>query len=221
MSGCCRRSCGNVRVTGHSTQLHTNYAVSPALVSMPLSPPVPRRALRHTRAIQVQSFVRDDGLWDIDAHITDIKTYDVTLASGLRPAGMPLHDLSLRLTIDLELNIVDAEASSDAVPYAGYCDTIGPAYRQLIGLNLLKGFRHALKDRLHGVLGCTHLTELAQILPTAALQAYANDVLKTRDGNGHDLLQHKPFQLDKCHALRTDGPGVVKYYPRWVAGSES
>jgi hypothetical protein len=165
----------------------------------------------------VQSFVRDDGLWDIDARITDIKHYDVTLASGLRPAGQPLHDLSLRLTIDLQFNVVDAEACSDAVPYPAFCDTIGPAYKSLIGLNLAKGFRLALKERLSGVLGCTHLTELAQILPTAAMQAYANDVLKTRDGDGPDLLPHKPFQLDKCHALRTDGPAVVKYYPRWVA----
>ncbi len=185
---------------------------------MPLSTPVHRRALRHTRAIAVTAFARDDGLWDIEARITDVKTIDVTLASGLRRAGENLHDLSLRITINTELSIVDAEACSDAVPYAGYCDTIGPAYKSLIGLNLMKGFRAGLKERLSGVLGCTHLTELAQILPTAAVQAFANDVLKTRDGDGEDQLSHKPFQLDKCHALRSDGPGVAKYYPRWYAG---
>ncbi len=188
---------------------------------MSLSPPVSRRALRHTRAITVQAFARDDGLWVIEANITDIKTLDVTLASGLRPAGLPLHDLSLRLTIDTALTVVAAEAVSDAVPYPGYCDTIAPAYQQLVGLNLMKGFRHALKERLHGVLGCTHLTELAQILPTATIQAFANDVLKTRDGDGPDSMPNKPFQIDKCHALRSDGPGVVKYYPRWAVGTES
>ncbi len=183
---------------------------------MPLSPAVPR-ALRHTRAIQIAAYARDDGLWDLDAHITDIKTYDVTLASGLRRAGLPLHDLALRVTIDRQMMIVDAEAVSDAVPYAGFCDTIGPAYKQLIGLCLMKGFRLGIKERLSGVLGCTHLSELAQILPTAAIQAYANDVIKTRDGDAFDASSEKPFQLDKCHALRTDGPAVVQYYPRWVA----
>ncbi|HEY0490261.1 MAG TPA: DUF2889 domain-containing protein [Telluria sp.] len=183
---------------------------------MPLSPPVPR-ALRHTRAIKVEAFKRDDGLWDLDARITDVKESDVTLASGVRTGGTPLHDLSLRITIDLELNIVDAEAASDAVPYPGYCDVIGPAYKQLIGLSLMKGFRAGLKERLSGVLGCTHLTELAQVLPTAAIQAYANDVIKTRDGAGDDLLPNRPFQIDKCHGLRADGPAVAKYYPRWVA----
>jgi hypothetical protein len=187
---------------------------------MPLSPPAPR-VLRHTRAIQVEAFLRADGLWDLDARLTDIKQLDVTLASGARPAGQPLHNLQLRITIDRDLVIVDAEAASDAVPYPGYCDTIGPAYKKLIGLSLMKGFRANLKTLLSGVLGCTHLTELAQVLPTAALQAYANDVIKTRDGDGDDLLPHRPFQIDRCHALRADGPGVAKYYPRWVAKAVS
>ena len=182
---------------------------------MPLSSPV-SRALRHTRAIRVDAYARDDGLWDLDAHISDIKVRDVTLASGVRPGGQPLHDLHLRITIDRELNIVEAEAASDAVPYAGHCDSFAPVYRKLIGLSLIKGFRHGLKERLAGVLGCTHLTELAQVLPTAAIQAYANDVIQTRDGPG-DTAPTRPFQIDKCHALRADGPAVEQYYPRWVA----
>lgn len=183
---------------------------------MPLSPPV-ARALRHTRAIEVQAFAREDGLWDLDARITDVKQRDVTLASGLVPGGTALHKLSLRITIDLHFNVVAAEAASDAVPYPGFCDTIGPAYQSLVGLNLMKSFRAGIKERLSGILGCTHLSELAQVLPTAAVQAFANDVIKTRDGDTEDdQLTHKPFQLDRCHALRSDGPAVEQYYPRWV-----
>ncbi|GGY99682.1 DUF2889 domain-containing protein [Pseudoduganella plicata] len=184
---------------------------------MSLSNPVSRRALRHTRAIDIQAFAREDGLWDLDAHITDIKENDTLLASGLRPGGQPLHDLSLRITVDRQLTIVDAEAVSDAVPYAGYCDIIGPAYKALIGLNLMRGFRHELKARLAGIAGCTHLTELAQILPTAAVQAFANDVWPTYDAATAAQPKEKPFQLDKCHALRTDGGAVAEFYPRWVA----
>ena len=191
---------------------------------MSLSTPVTRRALRHTRAIAVQAYARDDGLWDLDAHITDIKVHDTVLASGPRAGGTPLHDLHLRLTVDLQLTIVDAEAASDAVPYPGHCDTIAPDYKQqLVGLNLMKGFRHELKQRLAGTSGCTHLTELAQILPTAALQAFANDVWPTHDlaSGSADAVQSKPFQLDKCHALRTDGGAVAQFYPRWVAKAAS
>jgi hypothetical protein len=184
---------------------------------MPLPPPVSRRALRHTRAIDIQAFARDDGLWDLDAHIRDIKVNDTALASGVRHGGHPVHDLYLRITIDLDMNIVDAEAVSDAVPYPAYCDTIGSAYKALTGLNLKTNFRRDLKPRLSGILGCTHLTELAQILPTAAIQAFANDVWPTYDKASADVPHEKPFQLDKCHALRTDGGAVAQFYPRWVA----
>jgi hypothetical protein len=183
---------------------------------MPLSPPVPR-ALRHTRAIHVDAYARDDGLWDLDARITDVKPRDIALASGVREGGAPVHDLKLRITINRDLVIVDAEAASDAVPYPGFCDTIAPAYKRLIGLSLTSHFRLHLKDRLAGVLGCTHLTELSLVLPTAAIQAYANDVINTRDGDGNDGSAERPFQIGRCHALRADGPAVARYYPRWVA----
>ena len=182
---------------------------------MPLSSPVPR-SLRHTRAITVEAYARDDGLWDLDASIRDVKERDITLASGVRPGGFPVHDLKLRVTINRELVIVDAEAASDSVPYPGFCDTIAPAYKQLVGMSLLKHFRLHLKDRLSGVLGCTHLTELAQVLPTAALQAFADDVFEDRNAADHAGSAERPFEIDRCHALRADGPAVAKYYPRWV-----
>ena len=188
---------------------------------MPLSPPTSRRALKHTRAIQIEAYARDDGLWDLDAHITDVKTRDIKLASGIRPAGTPLHYLQLLITIDNQFNIIAAEAVSDLVPYPGHCDTIGPDYGKLVGLNLFKGFRDGVKQRLSGIHGCTHITELAMVLPTAAVQAFAGDVLDTRDGADADDQTHKPFQLDRCHALRSDGEAVAKFYPRWAVKPEA
>jgi hypothetical protein len=161
---------------------------------MPLSPPA-SRTLRHTRAITVEAYARDDGLWDLDACIRDVKTHDIELPSGFRPGGLPVHDLKLRVTIDRDMTIVDAEAASDA------------------GLSLLKHFRLHLKDRLHGVLGCTHLTELAQVLPTAAIQAFADDAMAHRKD---DASSGQPYELDRCHALRLDGPVVATFYPRWA-----
>lgn len=194
----------------------TNFCRESGIGIMSLSTPVSRRALRHTRAIDIQAFARDDGLWDLDAHITDIKEFDTLLASGLRDRGTPLHDLWLRITVDRQLTITAVEADSASVPYPGFCNTIGPAYAALVGLNLLKGFRHELKQRLHGIAGCTHLTELAQVLPTAAIQAFANDVWPTNDAASNNTPHEKPFQLDKCHALRTDGGAVALFYPRWA-----
>ncbi|HTD02305.1 DUF2889 domain-containing protein, partial [Undibacterium sp.] len=79
-----------------------------------------------------------------------------------------------------------------------------------------KQLRQGVKERMSGVKGCTHLTELAQILPTAAVQAFAGEVIDTRDGAGSSGQDQQPFQLDRCHALRLDGPAVAQYYPRWA-----
>lgn len=130
---------------------------------MPLSPPVSRQ-LRHRRAIRVDAYEREDGLWDIEACLTDEKPRDVVLASGVRPNGLPIHELWLRITIDRKLNVVDAEASSDWVPYPGLCEASNPAYRALIGLNLFRNFRRDAARLLAGTAGCTHLTELCAVL---------------------------------------------------------
>ena len=53
---------------------------------MPLSPPV-NRALRHRRAITAEAYVRDDGLWDIEARLTDTKPREIPLAGGGERAG--------------------------------------------------------------------------------------------------------------------------------------
>lgn len=178
---------------------------------------MPNRRHVHTRSIRVDAYARDDGLWDLEAALTDTKSRDFPLATGMRPAGDPVHDMVLRVTIDTKLNIVDAVAESRWVPYPGYCDTIGPDYRKLIGLNLLQDFRRHVQGRLGGVHGCTHITELANVLPTAAVQAFAGEVFKTRDAAhaGHHQDEKMPWQLDRCHALRLDGPGVATFYPRW------
>ncbi len=190
---------------------------------MPLSPPVARQ-LRHRRAIRAEAYERDDGLWDIEACLTDHKPRDVALAPGVRPQGLPIHELWLRITIDLELTIVDAEASSEWVPYPGHCEAANPAYRALIGLNLLNDFRREARRMLAGTAGCTHLTELCSVLPTAGIQAFAGDVWSTRDSATEASKDpsastgtHRvpPFQLDRCHALRFDGEAVRRFYPRW------
>ena len=178
---------------------------------MALPTAAPGRKLKHKRHLDVQIFSRGDGLWEVDARVTDTRTDIVQLASGPRVAGEPIHDMLIRLVVDRHFNIVESGAQSMATPYPGQCDT-GDAYRRLAGLNLMQGFRRAVQERFGGVRGCTHINELAQVLPTAVVQAFAGEVLDTRgDGPGGT----RPFQIDRCHALRSDGAVVRTYYPRW------
>lgn len=176
---------------------------------MPLPVSEVERELTHTRRIRYEGYKRADGLWDIEAHLSDVKNHDYRLKTGVRRAGQPVHDMWLRITIDRHMKIVDAAASSDAVPYPGGCETIAPAYRKLIGLSLVKDFRRDVREALGGVRGCTHITEMLGGLPTAAIQTFAGEMPEEREGGG------KPFQLDQCHALETSTETVRKWYPKW------
>jgi hypothetical protein len=176
----------------------------------------------HTRSIRAEAFVRDDGLWDLEAELVDTKSRDFKLASGMRPAGSAIHRMRVTITIDTRFSIVDAQARSLDHPYPGRCAGIEPDYRKLVGLNLMKDFKRSVRQRLGGIAGCTHMTELTDVLPTAAVQAFAGESVRNRDGADHRVagesgaaVTDKPFQLDRCHALRSDGPAVAEFYPRW------
>ena len=67
---------------------------------MPLSPAAPREPL-HIRTISCIGYLREDGLWDIEGHLTDTKTYGFTNDHrGQVEAGNPVHDMWIRLTVD-------------------------------------------------------------------------------------------------------------------------
>lgn len=180
---------------------------------MPLPEPTAPRTPLHRRTIEIRGWKREDGLYDIEGHLLDRKDVDFKLASGVRGPGEPVHSMWLRITVDARLNIVDAAAATDAMPYEGECDRITPDYRKLIGLALRPGYNQRVKELLAGVRGCTHLTELAGSLATAAYQTLA--------GQGHQDPARRPFQLDQCHALATTSRVVARYYPKWYRGGEA
>ncbi len=177
--------------------------------------PASRRHV-HTRTVRADVYARDDGLWDVEAELVDTKGRDFALATGVRREGEPIHHMRLTLTIDTSFEVLEARAQSLAAPYPGDCQAAEPLYRQLVGLNLMKDFRRDVRARLGGVAGCTHLTELAGVLPTAAVQAFAGEVIRTDPASGQ-----QPWQLGRCQALRLDGPAVAKYYPRWSTAPDT
>ena len=176
---------------------------------MPLPVTSVERELRHTRRARYEGYKRSDGLWDIEAHLTDVKSHDNPMKTGVRRAGQPIHEMWLRLTIDRHFNVLDAVASSDAVPYPGGCEAITPSYKRLIGLSLARNFRREVKKLFGDVRGCTHLSELLAGFPTAAIQTFAGEMPEEREDG------RRPFQLDQCHALDTTGATVRKWYPKW------
>src|ERR1700749_4484686 len=86
--------------------LHCNIRPPPAQEPvMPLSQPAERERM-HTRAIEINGYRRVDGCYDIEAHLTDRKTFGQPIAArGYIEPEEPIHDMWLRLTLDEQMQI--------------------------------------------------------------------------------------------------------------------
>jgi hypothetical protein len=179
-----------------------------------LSEPAPRKAL-HTRQITCAGYEREDGLWEVEGRISDVRTWaqDGAFGSTPRPAGEPLHLMSLRLTLDDDFTIVAAEAVTHAAPYPD-CQDINASYGQLVGLRIEAGFTQAVKKLLRGTQGCTHLTDLLGPVATTALQTINPIKFRRRLARGEPLPDEGPNPplLNSCHGWRQGGqPAVVRW----------
>jgi len=145
-----------------------------------LSPPVPREAV-HKRQINCNGFVRKDGLYDIEAELTDHKTYPFPNDfRGTVTPDLPVHHMILRVTIDKERIIQHAEAITITGPYT-ICPTANEVFHNLIGLQIGPGWRRKVQAAIGGRHGCTHITEMLGPVATIAYQTlYGEEARQNR-----------------------------------------
>ncbi len=179
---------------------------------MPLSPPVDREH-RHTRRFEFNGYHRADGRWDIEGHLTDIKTYPVTnVWRGEIPPGEAIHDMFVRLTIDDDFVVRDIEMTTDAGPYR-ICPDITPNFSALKGVRIQPGWHQRLKEMFGGVKGCVHQAEMLGAMGTVAYQTLFSSRRKREAGSGA-----KPGIIESCHALKSDGEVVKRFWPAFYTG---
>ena len=187
---------------------------------MPLPDAVSRKHV-HTRAIDYRGYEREDGLWDIEAHMTDTKTYEFSNNwRGKVPVGEPLHEMLLRVTIDDKFEIHDVIAATDHSPFE-MCPDITPNYKNLIGIRMGAGWRKAIRTKVGGVQGCTHITALLLPMSTVAMQTLW-PIMSLRRKEAIPVAEQKskkrPVVLDTCHAWSTDSPVVKENAPDYYTG---
>ena len=172
-----------------------------------LPPPALREAV-HTRSIVCRSFRRDDGLIDVDGRFIDTRpfAYDNDFR-GSSPPGSALHNMQLRLTLDRQRCIVALVSAMPNTPYAG-CAEVNGNFQRLVGLSVGRGFKKAVRERLGGIDGCTHVLALLDTLAAAAAQAFASNNYAPR--RPADAAPVRVFQIDAlvdtCWSYRSDGP---------------
>lgn len=192
---------------------------------MPLSPAQPRQLL-HTRTYDFMAFGRDDGLWDVEGRIVDVKPYSFEnrdREGGWVAAGEPIHGMAIRMTLDDSLTIVAIEAVTDYSPHQ-VCPAITPNFQRMVGVTVGPGWRNNVAKRLGGVAGCTHLVELLYAMATPAFQGVLPAIGRRRKegregpppAEGRPVASWPPL-LDSCHAYRHDGPIAQRKWPEAAA----
>ena len=174
--------------------------------NVPLSAPV-RRALQHRRSVECCGYLREDGLWDIEGRMVDVKTSTVNSPGrGAVAAGEPFHDLGLRITLDQQLLIHAVEAFIVASPFA-ICPRITAAFKKLEGTLIGPGWQRQTKQLLGGVQGCTHLNELLQPIATTAIQTLwpNSDIEVMKLGAG--------MMVNSCHSWAQDSEVIQTLLP--------
>lgn len=185
---------------------------------MPLSPPAVAREHLHSRDIELRGYLRADGLFDIEARLTDTKSYafDNHDRGGIA-AGEALHGMWLRLTVDETMTIHACEAAMDFTPY-NICPGAAPNFAALAGVTIGPGFNRAVKERVGGTQGCTHLRELLAQMATVAFQTIgpmrwrkAREDREAAIARGEaPLPSRRAVPLNSCHAYAEDGEVVQR-----------
>ncbi len=180
---------------------------------MPL-PKAQRRKHQHKRLINSDAYLRDDGMWDIEARMTDFKTNTIDDDDhGYVSAGEPFHDILLRITIDSSFKVHAVHASIEAAPFE-ICPNIGENYNQLVGTRIAPGWRAKIRELVGGANGCTHINELFPVVATTAFQS----LWPHRDRSA--LKQGYEKMLDSCHAWSRDGELARNMFPEMVPGPQ-
>lgn len=178
---------------------------------MSLSPAVPRKPI-HQRHINCMGYQRDDGHWDIEGHLVDTKSYtfENKWRGSIEPKT-PLHEMWLRITVNDELEVLNAQAFTQYSPYPE-CPHFPDRLALLVGIKIAPGWTNAVRKKLGGSNGCTHITELLGRVANVAFQTVMPLV------HNHDersLASRKPRIIDSCHALKSNGDVVKREWPQF------
>jgi len=187
---------------------------SPARIPLALPPPTPRK-LSHTRTVVYQGYDREDGLWDIEAELTDVKTFSFNVPNEPPfPANEPIHGLKIRVTLNDQMVIQEIVTAMDHTPHPE-CAGATHGMHKLIGATLGPGWRKVINEQVGGTEGCTHLREMLFNMGTAAYQTLPAGQARRRDlaGLPQPVLTQPLQHLGQCHSWAFDSPTVQRAYP--------
>lgn len=142
------------------------------------------------------------------------------------PLDLPLvHDLELALTVSLaDFTVSAARVGFHTYPHAE-CVEIAEAHQALVGAQVGRGWNAAIRQRLGGPAGCTHLREIARQMGPVMMQAAFSARVRARRESGAEAVDDPqarallPLIADTCHVWASGGVAEQKLERGWRPGT--
>lgn len=139
-----------------------------------------------------------------------------------------VHDIELIVTVGLtDLTVRAVDVKFHIYPHAE-CTEIAEAYQQLVGLTIGRGWVNAMRERLGGPAGCTHLRELARAMAPVLLQAAFSARMRVAAASGiaaadrvpdPQAIAMLPLLTGTCHIWAEGGIAQQKLDLGWRPGT--
>lgn len=170
----------------------------------------------HTRTYDVKAVVVDDAHFRLIGRIHDVKPDGLW---GVEDSvAMSVHDMTLEMVVRVhDLTITDAVAAMNTHPHM-QCKTIVPAYEQLIGLSIARGFTQKVKELFGGPRACTHIGALINAMAPVAMQCVwafmqakqpavsGSEAVSGEDARREHMTVAAARNRNTCHVWADAGP---------------
>jgi hypothetical protein len=180
-------------------------------------------APRVTRTKTMDVISLGDGEYRLEARLTDLSRRGdygpAADSTGDMPDSSIIHDIALTARVrgpGLEVAALDVQALT--VPYTT-CPFVLPLVKQLIGKELMSGWRRSVLELSGGTRGCTHvntlllgLTEMQTMVFFLKMNERVAYAAETR-ASGEWIaagLDVAPQLADVCYSLRRDGSVLAR-----------
>lgn len=123
----------------------------------------------HARRMEVRTYPAGEGKLVVEGRLRDERFVTGYHWNGEAFEPGLIHNLAVRFLVgEVPPVILDAEAEMLDVPNER-CPTTLDSIQAMKGLSITSGYGEEVRERMGGVKGCAHLTQLVMIMGTAAL----------------------------------------------------
>jgi len=169
----------------------------------------------HTRNYDVLAFRRDASTLLLRGEVRDVKPPGLYIEDD--PEPLTVHHMVIELAVTVpDLVIVEAVARMETHPQPT-CPNVMPAYEQIVGLSIARGFNAKVRELFGGPLGCTHTTALLLAMAPVAIQsAWSLNMLGRQEQEGPRVFDEAArtgvirSSLNTCHIWAEGGQHHVE-----------